>query len=86
MPDVQVAPHVLALTDRGIQCATPAAPTAPFWLPRSSCVRWVYPPEPGALCGGHSLLAGRQAQAVSRRCCVRTLQTRTSDSEGKRND
>jgi hypothetical protein len=58
---------VLALGDKGIQCATVASPDAPFWLPRGSYVTWVCPPQvggietatvPGWLAAKHRQLAG----------------------------
>jgi hypothetical protein len=44
---LSVALHVLALTGDGVQCATPALPDAPFWLPRNGSVVWVRPPAVG---------------------------------------
>jgi hypothetical protein len=42
--------HILALTDGGIQCATPSAPKQPFWLPRGGkCATWMRPPIVGQL-------------------------------------
>jgi hypothetical protein len=58
---------VLALSDKGIQCAMVASPDAPFWLPRGSYVTWVRPPQvggietatvPGWLAAKHRQLAG----------------------------
>jgi hypothetical protein len=65
-PDVQVALHVLTLTEKGIQCATPAAPRVPFWLPRGSYVSWLHPPEPGAFVTAviPSWLAAKHRQLV----------------------
>jgi hypothetical protein len=41
--------HILAISGRGIQCATSAAPTSSFWLPRQrNHVTWVRPPQVGA--------------------------------------
>jgi hypothetical protein len=30
---LSITVHTFGVTDRGIQCATPAAPEQPFWLP-----------------------------------------------------
>jgi hypothetical protein len=38
--------HILSISNGGIQCATVAAPEAPFWLPRrGNYVTWVHPPQ-----------------------------------------
>jgi hypothetical protein len=41
--------HILAVTDKGVQCATAASTDSPFWLPRGRYVEWAHPPQPGRL-------------------------------------
>ena len=43
LADFTGALHILAISERGIQCATVADPETPFWLPRSNYVTWVQP-------------------------------------------
>src|SRR5215467_14282029 len=64
--NLSCALHILSITDRGIQCATPDFPDAPFWLPRGRCVSWVQPPEPGAFVTAviPSWLAAKHRQLV----------------------
>jgi hypothetical protein len=46
---LSVALHVLALSDRGVQCATQQAPDWAMWLPRRGSVTWVHEPKIGGL-------------------------------------
>ena len=39
--------HILAVSERGVQCATSEGEA--FWLPRSGHVQWARPPQPGAV-------------------------------------
>lgn len=39
--------HILAVTDKGVQCATNSSTANTFWLPRDRYVEWVDPPKPG---------------------------------------
>ena len=49
LADFTGALHILAISERGIQCATVADPETPFWLPRGNYVAWVQPPIVGQL-------------------------------------
>src|SRR5262245_45031065 len=79
MADFNGQLHILALTDRGVQCVTAAPTGSPFWLPRASKVRWSAPPQvgqvvgaviPGWLASKHTQL-GDQALVEAKRNCQR---------------
>ena len=41
--------HVVAMSDRGVQCVTQASTADAFWLPRAGPVEWALPPKAGSL-------------------------------------